>query len=62
MNEKGNHSQLNYTDKKVTVSIRGMDTGVWAYALYVAKRNGLTAPQLITKLLEQLNEESISIE
>lgn len=55
-----NTSQINYTGKEVTVSIRRMDTGVWAYALYVAKRNNMTAQQLITKLLEMLNEADLS--
>jgi hypothetical protein len=57
-----NTSQLDYTNKEVTVSIRRMDTGVWAYALYVAKRNKLTIAELIAKLLELLDETDLSNE
>lgn len=57
-----NTSQLDYTGKKVTVSIRGMDTGVWAYALYLAKRNKMNISQVIVKALELLDEADLSNE
>ena len=59
---KKDTSHIDYTCKKVTVSIRSMDTGAWAYALYVAKRNRLTLAQLVIKLLELYNEADLSNE
>lgn len=58
MKMKNNISQIDYTGKKVTVSIRGMDTGAWAYALYLAKREGLKMPEFITALLEEYESDT----
>lgn len=54
--------QLEYSEKQNTVSIRGMDTGAWAYAAYIAKLNKLSMAQLIVKLLEYVDEADFSNE
>lgn len=54
--------RLNYSNESVTVSIRGMDTGVWAYALYAARHNKLKVAELIAKLLEYIDEADLSNE